>query len=351
MKFVDQVRISLYSGKGGPGKVSFRKEPFAPRGGPNGGDGGSGGSVIVRGTRSVSSLFPYQSKRKLRAQDGDPGGVNNRTGKDGESLFLDVPVGSVVKNLNGELLLDVVQEEEFVLLKGGMGGRGNTRFKTSVNQAPTHAQPGQEGQEVDVVIELKSLADVGIIGFPNAGKSTLISTITAAKPQIADYPFTTINPQLGVLRYGLDKQMVLADIPGLIKGAHQGQGLGHQFLKHIERTKVFIHLLDVSDFADRDVYQDYVDINSELKLYDEAHVTSGEFKPLSSRPQLVVFSKVDAATERRLEEIEAQFQQGGVTVDAKISSASHAGVDDFKKSLARWLEKWTELQKSEETSL
>lgn len=334
MKFVDQITTHIQSGKGGAGCVSFRKEPFYPRGGPNGGNGGRGGHIIFRPTTRVSTLYAYQGKKKLKAEDGHPGDVNNRTGADGADLIIDVPVGTVVKDLEGNLLLDLNEEKDVVFLKGGRGGKGNTFFKTSVNQAPNKAQPGEEGEGQDVVIEIKTIADVGIIGFPNAGKSTLVSVLTAAKPQIANYPFTTLNPQLGAVILGPEESFIIADIPGLIKGANEGQGLGHKFLKHIERTKCFVHLLDVCDFSDRDVWQDYIDINEELALYDGQNKQYEWYKPLANRPQIVVFNKIDSSSPDRLENWEKVFRDKGITNYLKISAATKSGLKSLLKELS-----------------
>jgi GTPase len=322
MKFVDQIKIQLQSGKGGAGKVSFRREALVPRGGPDGGDGGRGGHVIFRATPNVSSLYSYTGKKMLQAEDGHPGDFQKMTGADGKDLILGVPVGTVVKDLNGQILLDIEKEGDYQFLSGGRGGKGNTFFKTSVNQAPTHAQPGEPAESVEVIIEIKTIADVGIIGFPNAGKSTLVSSITAAKPIIADYPFTTLNPQLGVVSVAEDKNFIIADIPGLIKGAHLGQGLGHKFLKHIERTKCFVHLLDVSDFANRDVWQDYCDINEELLAYDNLNKEQEGYRPLASRPQVVVFNKMDSTTPDRLDYWQNFFTKKNITEVYQISAAT-----------------------------
>lgn len=334
MKFVDQIKIQLQSGKGGPGKVSFRREALVPRGGPDGGDGGRGGHVIFRATPNVSSLYSYTGKRKLQAQDGHPGDFQKMSGADGQDLIIDVPVGTVIKDLDGQILLDIEKEGDYQFLTGGRGGKGNTFFKTSVNQAPTYAQPGEPAEIVDVIIEIKTIADVGIIGFPNAGKSTLVSSVTAAKPIIADYPFTTLNPQLGVVSIAEDKNFIIADIPGLIKGAHLGQGLGHKFLKHIERTKCFVHLLDLSDFADRNVWQDYCDINEELTAYDKLNLDQEGYRPLASRPQVVVFNKIDSTTPDRLEYWQKIFEQKNVMEIYKISAATRVNLPQLVYKLS-----------------
>jgi GTPase len=337
MKFVDQIKLTLQSGKGGAGKVSFRREAMVPRGGPDGGDGGRGGHVVFRATTNVSSLFTYQGEKKLAAQDGHPGANQKSTGAYGDDLILEVPVGTVVRSTDGELLLDLDKEGDTVFLEGGRGGKGNTFFKNSVNQAPLHAQPGEDGQSRYVIVEIKMIADIGIIGFPNAGKSTLIAAITAARPQIADYPFTTLTPQLGVVRFSSERNFVVADIPGLIKGAHAGQGLGHKFLKHIERTKHFVHLLDISDYAERDVWQDFVDINEELRLYDEMNKEFDWYSPISTRPQVVAFNKIDSAQPETIEKWEAVFRKNGVKDVLKISAATRYNLDKLVNNLGKLL--------------
>lgn len=337
MKFVDQIKITLKSGKGGPGKVSFRREAMAPRGGPDGGDGGRGGNVVFRTTTNLSSLFTYQGKKELMAQDGHPGDYRNMTGAFGDDLIMEVPMGTVVRSLDGELLLDMDKPGDYIFLEGGRGGKGNMFFKTSINQAPLHAQPGEEGVSRDVMIEIKTIADIGIIGFPNAGKSTLISAITAARPQIADYPFTTLTPQLGVVSLGPDKNFVVADIPGLIKGAHEGQGLGHKFLKHIERTKYFVHLLDVSEYANRDVWQDYADINFELEQYDNMNKEFEWYRTLSTRPQIVVFNKIDSADPHYVDSLEAKFKKNGVKDIIRISAVTRHNLDKLVQTISHLL--------------
>lgn len=310
MKFIDEVPITISSGKGGPGLVSFRREAMVPRGGPDGGDGGKGGDVILKVAHNLNSLVDYRPRKKYAARNGQPGGAANCTGAHGEDLILLVPPGTIVRNsVDGEILVDMTDIQEHVLLRGGRGGKGNTFFKNSVNQAPEKAQPGEPAQEMDVVLELKLIADVGIIGFPNAGKSTLISRISAAKPKIADYPFTTLTPNLGVVKAGEFRSFVVADIPGLVKGAHEGVGLGIQFLKHIERTKVFVHLIDVSGSSSNDATQDYMDINNELEMYDEKNKDKEGFFPLSSRPQLIVFTKIDTISEEELNRKRSGFQK------------------------------------------
>lgn len=334
MKFVDQIKLQLQSGKGGPGKVSFRREAMVPRGGPDGGDGGRGGHVIFRATRNISSLYGYMGTRGLAAENGHPGDFQKMSGADGKDLVIDVPVGTVIKDLDGQLLLDLDKEGETTFLEGGMGGRGNVWFKSSVNQAPLHAQPGMPGKTLDVLIEIKMIADVGIIGFPNAGKSTLVSSLTAARPRVADYPFTTLDPQLGVVSISEEQNFVIADIPGLIKGASLGQGLGHKFLKHIERTKCFVHLLDLSDFSDKNVWQEYEDINNELKAYDEMNKEYDWFQPLALRPQFTVFNKIDSTTQDRLEYWQNKFRENGITDILMISAATRENLQQLVHRLS-----------------
>lgn len=310
MKFVDEVKITIASGRGGAGAVSFRRESFAPRGGPDGGDGGKGGDVIFKTSRHINSLVDYKNLRTYSAQNGQAGMAVNCSGANGEDLLMVVPEGAVIRNgETGEVLYDLTGIEEVKVLSGGRGGKGNAFFKTSVNQAPEYAQPGEDGESLDITLELKLIADVGIIGFPNAGKSTLISRISAAKPKIADYPFTTLTPQLGVVKVGDYSNFVVADIPGLIKGAHQGVGLGIMFLKHIERTSLFLHLVDVSGMSGRDPLQDYEDIQYELQMYDEINKDKDGFFPLMAREQILVLNKTDLLSKDQIEKTKQQFKK------------------------------------------
>ena len=335
MKFIDEVKIRIASGHGGPGSISFRRESMSPRGGPDGGDGGRGGDLRLKVTRNLNSLVDYKSNKRYGAQNGTPGGGDNCTGANGEDMVLLVPPGTVVRSLEGEVLVDLTGIEEFVLLKGGRGGKGNWFFKTSVNQAPEKAQPGEPGVEQEVTLELKLIADVGIIGFPNAGKSTLISRISAAKPKIADYPFTTLTPHLGLVKAGDYQNFVVADIPGLIKGASAGQGLGVQFLKHIERTRFFLHLIDVSGLGSGDPLQDYKDINNELKLYDELNHDKEGFFPLSQRPQLVVLNKLDSVRPDDLQRYQLEFKKQLGLEPMVISAVTGKNVDILVREMAR----------------
>lgn len=335
MKFVDEIQLTVASGKGGAGCVSFRREAMTPRGGPDGGDGGRGGDLILKLAPHINSLVDFRSHKKYAAQDGQPGSGANMSGHNGANLILDVPRGTIVRDLEGHVIVEFTDQEEYVLLKGGRGGKGNAFFKTSVNQAPEHAQPGESGEEMQITLELKLIADVGIIGFPNAGKSTLISRISAAKPKIADYPFTTLTPNLGVVKVGDYQSFVVADIPGLIEGASAGHGLGIQFLKHIERTRLFVHLVDVSGFSGRDPMEDYKIINHELLSYDEQNRSKEGFVPLSDRKQILVFNKVDAISDEELDGLKRKFKKMYSVDPLVISAVTGTGVKDLVTLIGR----------------
>src|SRR5512145_1617039 len=287
--FVDEVDIHVAAGHGGRGCMSFRREKFVPRGGPNGGDGGRGGSVFVASNSNLNTLLNYRFQKVFTAGRGGHGEGSNRTGRQGEDIELQVPVGTVVYERSGDdlvQLVDLTEDGQRVLIaQGGLGGRGNAQFATSTNRAPRRAEPGLPGEEKDLRFHLKLLADVGLVGYPNAGKSTLISRISAARPKIADYPFTTLTPNLGVVSLSDDRSFVVADVPGLIKGAHEGHGLGHQFLRHIERTKVLVHLVDVSGASGRDPEEDFETILDELQRFSPA---------VAAKPQIVAANKMDA---------------------------------------------------------
>jgi GTP-binding protein len=290
--FVDEVDIHVEAGSGGRGCLAFRREKFVPRGGPSGGDGGHGGSVFVVASPHTSTLIDFRFHPEFSAQRGVHGMGSNRTGKNGEDLELAVPIGTLVYEKTGQpdepvrLLADLAVEGQRVLVaSGGRGGMGNARFASSTNRAPRKVQPGEPGDIKDLRLELKLLADVGLVGFPNAGKSTLIARVSAARPKIADYPFTTLTPNLGMVRLSDNRSFVVADVPGLIEGAHRGLGLGHQFLRHLERTRVLVHLIDVTGASGRDAVQDLDVVRRELQLFDSA---------LAAKPQLVVANKIDA---------------------------------------------------------
>jgi GTP-binding protein len=333
VRFIDEAKIYVRSGRGGRGCVSFRREKFVPRGGPDGGDGGNGGDVILVAQRNVSSLLDHRYRQHYIAQNGEHGKGKNQHGKNAPPLIVPVPVGTVVKDFyTGEILGDMVEEgQTLVVARGGRGGRGNARFATSTNQAPRYAEPGEEGEERTLLLELKLLADVGIVGFPNAGKSTLISRISAARPKIADYPFTTIVPNLGVVRYNEGKTFVVADIPGLIKGAHEGAGLGIRFLKHIERTRLLIHLLDLSPLTGRNPIEDYHVLNEELMRYNPSL--------LKEKPQIIVPNKIDITEAReRLKEVRDYFESKNMEV-FPISAATGEGIKELIREVGVRLEK------------
>ena len=331
VKFVDEAKIYVKSGRGGKGCVSFRREKFVPRGGPNGGDGGNGGSVILIARQNMSSLLDHRYKQHYKAENGEHGRGKDQHGKNAPTLLVPVPVGTVVKDFfTGEILGDLTEDgDTLVVAKGGRGGRGNARFATPTNRAPRYAEPGEEAEERTLLLELKLLADVGIIGFPNAGKSTLISRISAARPKIADYPFTTLIPNLGVVSYNEGKTFVVADIPGLIKGAHEGTGLGIKFLRHIERTKVLIHLIDLSPLIERDPIEDYHVMNKELGAYS---------RDLIRKPQIIAPNKIDITEAReKLKEIKTYFKKLGIEV-FPISSATGEGLQVLIKEAGKRLE-------------
>lgn len=335
MAFIDEIKIHLKSGSGGAGCASFASDPKRPRGGPDGGDGGPGGHVLLRVNSRLSSLYHLRGRREMSAQNGQPGQGQNKTGAQGQDLIIEVPAGTLVKDERGHVLADVVSGE-MELLKGGRGGKGNTHFKSSVNQAPTYAQPGEPGAEVKVLFQLKLIADVGIIGFPNAGKSTLISSLTSARPKIANYPFTTLEPQLGVVALDETTSFTMADIPGLIEGASEGVGLGHKFLRHIERTRVFIHLIDISEESQRDPWEDYLSINKELSHYDAQFSGSQDFVPLADRPQIVVFNKLDLTGMERFEDIKEVFARKGVEVMG-LSALTHSNTKSLIRAISQIL--------------
>ncbi len=286
MKFIDEAVIKVAAGKGGPGCVSFRREKYVPRGGPDGGDGGKGGDVILRTAAGRRTLQQFRYKNHFRAPNGGQGQGKQKTGRSGRDIVIELPPGTIVRDAEtGEIIRDFTSDgESLVVARGGEGGRGNRRFVSSTNQAPRYAQPGLAGQALALHLELKLLADVGIIGYPNAGKSTLIGRITSARPKVADYPFTTISPVLGVVSPKKGEPFVVADIPGLIEGAHQGAGLGDRFLRHVERTKVLLHLIDAAEIDPDDPLYPYRVVNQELAGYQ---------LDLSEKPQLVVLNKTD----------------------------------------------------------
>jgi len=347
--FVDEVDIHVEAGHGGRGCLAFRREKFVPRGGPSGGDGGHGGSVYLVASPHINTLINFRFHPEFEAQRGEHGMGSNCTGHGGADLELAVPIGTLVlekvpENVDEEaegdspyrLLADLAEEGQRVLVaKGGRGGMGNARFATSTNRAPRKVQPGEPGEIKDLRLELKLLADVGLVGFPNAGKSTMIARISAARPKIADYPFTTLVPNLGVVRLGEDRSFVVADVPGLIEGAHRGLGLGHQFLRHLERTKVLVHLVDVSSATGRDPVSDLDIIRQELERFQPT---------LAAKPQIVAASKIDAvddesrvtAVAKRAAELKLPF--------LRVSAATGAGIPELLEAM------WQRLAASRQTA-
>ncbi len=319
--FADRAKIIIKSGKGGNGHISFRREKYVPNGGPDGGDGGKGGDIIFQADEGINTLSDYRHKRKFSAQNGEDGGKKNCHGKNGEDLILKVPQGTVVKDAaSGKVIADISgKNQRQVILKGGRGGLGNQNFATATMQAPKYAQPGQEAIEIEVLLELKVIADVGLVGFPNVGKSTLLSRVTNAQPKIANYHFTTLSPNLGVVDLDGGKGFVMADIPGLIEGASEGIGLGHEFLRHIERTKVMIHIVDAASVEGRNPIEDIKTINQELNAYHP---------DLLKKPQVIAANKIDAIYDEKddiIGKLSAEFEKSGIKV-FPISAVSGQGL-------------------------
>jgi GTPase len=329
--FIDRVKIHVQGGDGGNGVTAFRREKFVPRGGPSGGEGGRGGDVILVADASLNTLLHLRYNPQHIAQRGLHGEGSNRSGRNGEDLIVRVPVGTqIFEAVTGDLLHDLSHDgDRWLVARGGRGGFGNAHFATSTNRAPRYHQNGSPGEELDLQLELKLLADVGLVGFPNAGKSTFISTVSAARPKIADYPFTTLEPHLGVVDLGDFRTFVIADIPGLIEGAHTGAGLGDRFLRHIERTKLLLHLVDVSSASGREAVSDYETVNRELASYNQE---------LATRPQFVVATKIDALDDpERLESLKKSAMEDEKPFFA-ISSATGAGVRELVNAIAARLD-------------
>ncbi len=325
--FIDHVKLYARSGAGGAGSVHFRREKFVPKGGPDGGDGGRGGHVILRGNKQMWTLLHLRYRKHIRAENGLPGEGGNRTGRDGEDIILEVPLGTVARDQNtGEQLAEILDDgEEQVILAGGRGGQGNSHYKSSTNQAPRYAQPGEEAIEKEVILELKLLADVGLVGFPNAGKSTLLSVLSAAKPEIADYPFTTLTPNLGVVAYRDHRSFVMADIPGIIEGAAEGRGLGTRFLRHIERNSMLLFLIPAD--AD-DIEKEYRILLNELEKHNPE---------LLDKDRLVAISKSDMLDEELQQEISEELD---ALPHLFISSVAQAGLQELKDQI--WIKLTTE---------
>lgn len=327
--FIDVAKIELKAGKGGDGSVAFRREKYEPSGGPAGGDGGDGGSIIIVGDKDIKTLMDYSYKSIYKAENGGDGRNKKQFGKKGEDLILKVPVGTLVKDYDTDTVIYDVKhdKEEFVICKGGKGGKGNVHFKSSIRQAPRFAEPGTKGEEKTIKLELKLLADVGLIGLPNVGKSTLLSIMSNARPKIANYHFTTLEPNLGVCKVG-EKSFVLADIPGLIEGASEGLGLGHDFLKHIERTKILVHVLDISGSEGRNPIEDFELINSELASYNIK---------LNDKKMLVVLNKTDLGAEDNIKEFREKYSDK-VDEIVEISAATTENVDKLMYLIADTLD-------------
>ncbi|WP_298271711.1 GTPase ObgE [Geobacter sp.] len=328
MQFIDEVKIHVESGHGGAGCVSFRREKFIPYGGPNGGDGGKGGDVVIEVDPNLSTLLDLRYRPHLKAGKGKNGMGSDRHGANGDDLEIRVPAGTLIRDAeSGEVLADLTEQgQTMVLLKGGRGGQGNARFATSTNRAPKFAQPGEPGEERWLRLELKLMADVGLLGFPNVGKSSFITRISAARPKIADYPFTTLKPNLGVVPYKNYRSFVVADIPGIIEGAAEGAGLGHRFLKHVERTNVLLHILDLSWIPDRDPIREFETLNRELALFSPE---------LVEKRQIVVVNKLDLPTVREnLPKVLPWFEERGLAV-FPISAATGEGIAPLLDEIAR----------------
>jgi len=319
---VDLVKIVVKAGKGGNGAITFRREKYVAAGGPDGGDGGKGGDIYFVAEKGMTTLIDFRYKKKFLAEDGQNGDGGNRYGKSGKDLVIAVPVGTIIKDLDtDEIIADMINLDEKVLIaKGGRGGRGNAKFATSTRQVPKFAEQGDDGETLNLSLELKLIADVGLVGFPNVGKSTLLSVVTAAKPKIANYHFTTLKPNLGVVKLDNGKDFVLADIPGLIEGAHTGIGLGHEFLRHVERTKLLIHVVDCSESEMRDVVEDYKTINKELRSYNEK---------LANKKQIIAANKLDLpGAEENLEKLKKALKGKDVEI-VPISAVTGKGIKDL----------------------
>jgi GTP-binding protein len=329
MGFIDEVLITVRSGDGGKGCVSFRREKFIPKGGPDGGDGGRGGNVFFRATERLATLIDFKYRRLFRARNGEPGRGKSQTGKNGKDIRIEVPIGTLLYDEETvQEIADLVHDgQEILVLEGGQGGKGNQHFATSTSRAPRMAQPGIPGEEKRLRLSLKSLADIGLVGLPNAGKSTLLSSLTTAKPKIADYPFTTLTPNLGVMTLTEDKRLTVADIPGLVEGASEGKGLGHRFLKHIERTRLLLHVMDVTYSPAQSLLEDFFVVRKELEDY---HVN------VAAKDQMVVINKIDlySVQHRDVREVKEALKNLGIE-SYPVSALTGEGIEDLKIALFR----------------
>jgi GTPase len=329
VKFIDEAMITVQSGDGGKGCVSFRREKFIPRGGPDGGDGGKGGDIVLKTSPRKRTLYQFRFKKHFKAENGSHGQGKQKTGKNGQDLTIELPPGTLITDADtGQVITDLIKCDETVILaRGGRGGQGNARFKTSTNRAPRFAQPGEPGESKTLRLELKLLADVGIIGLPNAGKSTLITAVSSARPKIGNYPFTTLFPSLGVVQTGWAEPFVVADIPGLIEGAHKGTGLGIRFLRHIERTRILIHLIDVSAMDADNPLKAYDTVNKELAMYNQE---------LTKKPQIVVLNKMDLPDVREAaKKFQAAIKEQQVLL---ISALTGHGIENLKSKIIQLLD-------------
>jgi GTP-binding protein len=329
VKFIDEAIITVQSGDGGKGCVSFRREKFIPRGGPDGGDGGKGGDIVLKTTSRKRTLYQFRFKRHFKAENGAHGQGKQKTGKNGQDLAIELPPGTLITDADtGQVITDLIKRDETVVLaRGGRGGQGNARFKTSTHRAPRFAQPGESGETKTLRLELKLLADVGIIGLPNAGKSTLITAVSSARPKIGNYPFTTLFPSLGVVQTAWAEPFVVADIPGLIEGAHKGTGLGIRFLRHIERTRILVHLIDVSAMDTDDPLNAYTTVNKELAMYNQK---------LTEKPQIVVLNKMDLPDVREAaKKFQAAIKEKQVIL---ISALTGQGIENLKSKIIQLLD-------------
>ena len=322
MKFLDQAKIFIRSGDGGNGCISFRREKYVEFGGPNGGNGGKGGNVIIKSTEGLNTLIDYRFRQHFKAKNGDPGMGSDKTGRSGEDIIIEVPRGTLIlEEDNKEVIIDIMDKDQNItILKGGNGGFGNSHFKNSENQTPRNANDGESGKEKWIWLRLKLIADVGLVGLPNAGKSTFVSTVSKASPKIADYPFTTIHPVLGIVKY-MDKEFVIADIPGLIEGAHEGKGLGDRFLGHIERCNILLHLIDVTD---EDIINSWKTVRNEMKSYS---------KELSLKNEIIVLSKSDTLNEKELNDKKEKLKNFVGKEVFAISSVSGDGINNILKKI------------------
>ena len=335
MQFIDKTKVIVKAGDGGHGKSAFRREKFVPKGGPAGGDGGRGGDVIFRVDPNMNTLLDFRYHRKFKAANGENGDIKNMYGANADPCIVKVPPGTTVRDeATGELIADLTEiGQEAVVAKGGRGGRGNAKFANAANRAPTFAEFGEPGESKNLILELKLLADVGLIGYPSVGKSSLVAAVSAARPEIADYHFTTITPVLGVVKTDYEKSFVMADIPGLIEGAADGVGLGHDFLRHVERTKLILHIVDASGLEGRDPVDDYYKINKELQRYSEK---------IAKRTQILVANKIDLPeAEEHLPALQALAEKEGMKFFA-ISAATHKGLKELISCVGEWLDNYVE---------